>query len=275
MVRTESALPTRLDAALAEMGPGYREFAPPLSLRRYLQCVWLREARPVDLHSRVVPDGCIDIIWSGEQDLIVAGPATRAIIATSQRGGFVGVRFRPGIAPSFLRVSADALLDRHVSLETIWPVESRDLLDRGGGESVPGGRLHVLQSLVASKLPAPSLSDEVVRAGLDWLRRSATPSVFDLGEALSLSERQVLRHFRASVGYGPKTFHRILRLQQALSLFRNPFPTKRLADIALQSGYADQAHMTREFIQLAGLPPARLARMHDSMTSDLFKTRIA
>jgi hypothetical protein len=36
-------------------------------------------------------------------------------------------------------------------------------------------------------------------------------------------------------------------------------------------GFADQAHMAREFVQLTGLPPARLIRMHDSTMSDLFK----
>jgi AraC-like DNA-binding protein len=275
MVRTKSALPTRPLTALAEMGPGYREFAPPPPLRRYLQCVWVREARPLDLYSRVVPDGCIDIIWSGEQDLIVAGPATRPIIATSQQGGFVGVRFRPGVAPSLLRVSAAALLDRHVPLESIWPAESRDLLERGGGESAAAGRLNVLQSLLASKVPEPSVTDEIVRAGIHWLRRTENPRVVDLGDVLSLSDRQVLRRFQASVGYGPKTFLRIHRLQQALSLIRIPSSTMRLADIALQSGYADQAHMTREFLQLAGLSPAGLARMRNSTTSDLFKNRIA
>src|SRR5215211_3475621 len=123
MGRNQSAPSTRFVAALAEMGPGYREFAPPLPLRRYLQCFWVRDTSPLDHHSRVVPDGCIDIIWSGERDLIVTGPATRAIIAGAQPGGFAGVRFRPGIAPSFLRVSADAFLDRHVPLESIWPGE--------------------------------------------------------------------------------------------------------------------------------------------------------
>jgi len=247
---------------LAEMGPGYREFALPPGLRSHLQCMWIRNAGPHDLYTRVVPDGCIDIIWSGEHDLMVAGPATRAIIAGSRPFGHVGARFRPGVAPSFLQVSADALLDRHVPLELIWPIETNELLERAGGMTMARVRLDLLQSFLASRLTEPAVTDEIARAAIDRLRRSATVSVADLGAALSLSERQVLRRFKTSVGYGPKMFLRVLRFQRALDFIRRPAPSVRFVDVAMRSGYADQAHMAREFVQLAGISPARLGQMH-------------
>jgi AraC-like DNA-binding protein len=263
---------TRLDFGLAEMGPGYREVAPPPLVRQFVACFWVREAQQGDRHARVVPDGCIDIIWRGDGDIVVAGPATRAIIAGSwPSAGYVGVRFLPGIASSLLRVSADELLDRHVPLASILPKETRELLERADGAANAVTRLGLLQVLLTSRLTAPFAADEAVRVSVTMLRRHASPNVRDLSDALSISERQLLRRFRTAVGYGPKTLDRVLRFQRALSFIRSPAPTLKLVDVALQSGYADQAHMIREFVQLSGLPPARLARLPASPMSDSFK----
>jgi AraC-like DNA-binding protein len=257
---------------LAESGPGYREFAPPPQLRRYVACLWRREARHPDIFSRVVPDGCIDIIWLGDDRLMVAGPATRAIIAESQQSAdYVGMRFPPGVAPSFLDVAADALIDRHVPLDHLWPRESRELLERAAGRGTAAEKIGLLQTLVQSKLSGNFADDELVRTGIGLLTRSTPPGVGELSDTLLLSERQLRRRFRIAVGYGPKTLHRILRFQRALSFMQRPPSAAKLVDVATTSGYADQPHMVRDFVQLAGLPPIRLMQLHRRSTSDSFK----
>ena len=61
----------------------------------------------------------------------------------------------------------------------------------------------------------------------------------------------------AAVGYGPKTLQRVLRFGRALAALDAGVD---LARLALEAGYADQAHLTRECTRLAGAPPAALAR---------------
>ena len=80
----------------------------------------------------------------------------------------------------------------------------------------------------------------------------------ELAAALGISERQLRRRFHAAVGFGPKTLARILRFQRMLSLVRQRASRRDLARLALDAGYADQAHMTAECTRLAGLPPGRL-----------------
>jgi AraC-like DNA-binding protein len=63
----------------------------------------------------------------------------------------------------------------------------------------------------------------------------------------------------AAVGYGPKTLHRIFRLRRFLALSRRPADSGSLAALALEAGYADQAHLGRECSELAGVSPSRLA----------------
>ena len=81
--------------------------------------------------------------------------------------------------------------------------------------------------------------------------------VADLADTLGIGERQLLRRFDRAVGYGPKTLDRVLRLQRLLRAL-DAGRGDDLAWLALDLGYADQAHMTREAVRLAGRTPGEL-----------------
>jgi AraC-like DNA-binding protein len=57
----------------------------------------------------------------------------------------------------------------------------------------------------------------------------------------------------------PKTLDRILRFQRFLGLARQS-AEPRLADLAFEAGYSDQAHLTREVRRLSGFSPATVLR---------------
>jgi AraC-like DNA-binding protein len=81
------------------------------------------------------------------------------------------------------------------------------------------------------------------------------PSVAELSEALHLSPRTLERAFRERLGLAPRVVRRLLRFQQALAAMRAE-PARSLAEIAIASGYADHAHLTREFRALMGRAPS-------------------
>ncbi|MER9841163.1 AraC family transcriptional regulator [Mesorhizobium australicum] len=60
-----------------------------------------------------------------------------------------------------------------------------------------------------------------------------------------------------ATGIGPKTLSRIVRFNRALGLSRQQ--ASGWADIAADCGYADQAHLAREFRDLAGETPTTLS----------------
>ena len=59
------------------------------------------------------------------------------------------------------------------------------------------------------------------------------------------------------VGASPKLFARVARFDHAVQLARGR-PDLAWAQIAVDSGYADQAHLTREFVDLGGIRPSQL-----------------
>jgi AraC-like DNA-binding protein len=137
------------------------------------------------------------------------------------------------------------------------PLEDLDLgLDpdrRLSGDLEPWDALGLLAG-AATRLAAAGGPDRAVQQAalrlLDPRQRVET-----LAGDLGLSERQLRRRVRAGVGYGPKTLQRVLRLRRFLRT-----GGEDLGRAALEAGYADQAHLTRECRRLTGLPPAVLIR---------------
>ncbi len=121
--------------------------------------------------------------------------------------------------------------------------------------------------------------DTVLRRRLDAARTQPDPEVAwvwdrlertdgavgiqPLADATGWSRRHLLTRFREQVGLAPKTAARVLRFRRAAGLLVPPGsdggpgrPVPRgLADVAAACGYADHAHLVREFRALAGCTP--------------------
>jgi AraC-like DNA-binding protein len=199
----------------------------------------------------VLPDGCMDLIWSGGR-LLVAGPDTRAHTSAPVTPGspVLGLRLPPGAAPVLLGVPADALRDQRPELADLWGARAA----RPWVEAVAAGDTAALEQRVAVRLrehggPA---RDAVVVARLVAAGHDAA----EVADRLGVTTRTLHRRSLAAFGYGPRTFGRVLRLQRVLPLLDAGLP---LAEVAQRAGYADQPHLSREVRALAGRSPARLA----------------
>jgi AraC-like DNA-binding protein len=209
--------------------------------------VWSRTVSPHSTTIRVLPDGCLDLMWVGGR-LVVAGPDTSVQLASSAAGErFVALRFAHGAGPRILGVPASELVDTRVRLAQLWPgAEVRRLTERMAEARDPAA---VLESIAADRLRRHGPPDPV--AGAIAARLRAGDSVAATADAVSLSARHLHRRCQDLFGYGPKTLARVLRLERALAMARAGTP---FATVAATAGYADQAHLAREVKSLAGVP---------------------
>jgi AraC-like DNA-binding protein len=132
------------------------------------------------------------------------------------------------------------------------------LSDRLSGAPNPTDAAAIMLSALATRRPRASLIDHVAPAILAAIRRDddAPMRILALADSLDVSERTLRRRCESAFGYGPKTLARILRFQQFLRLLRRS-SEPQLAELAATSGYADQAHLTREVRRLGGQTPER------------------
>ncbi|WP_432057910.1 helix-turn-helix domain-containing protein [Streptomyces sp. bgisy022] len=201
---------------------------------------------------RVLPDGCMDLLWH-EGRLLVAGPDTRAHLTAGGPGTWAGIRLRPGTAPALLGVPAHELRDRRVELADLWgAAEVRRLTARVRAAADPVTGLEDLALRLAAATDPPDPALRALAAAL-----GAGRPVGAVAGDLGIGARQLHRRSLVAFGYGPKTLARILRLHRALALARTGTPP---AETAARTGYADQSHLSREVRALTGLPLRELLR---------------
>lgn len=205
---------------------------------------WRSTVPPGRSATRILPDGCLDLIWH-DGSVFIAGPDTTAQLDTAPPGSrFFALRFAVGTGPGVLGVPADKLTDRRVPLAAVRPAaEVRRL-----AEAVDP--IAALEAFALRRWREPDRAMLAVAAGA----RAGRP-VGAIADECGLSPRHLQRRCRSSFGYGPKTLARILRLQAAVALARSGRP---FADVSVTAGYADQAHLSREVRALAGVPLGEL-----------------
>ena len=226
----------------------YRECPPPAALSGLVKCFWTLAAGGEADHwitHCATPDGCVEIIrrvagrsrWDGDQPEafavgLSAAPTAFEIRADSR---FVGARLWPW-AWSPLGEAPLATMLGH------WrAVEDPTLAGSSIAESEA-----VLIDRLADAGDLAAIGRALLGAG----------SVEEMGRMTGMTPRALQRWFARHVGMPARRYLRLLRFQRA---FEQVHAERTLADHAAVQGFADQAHMAREFREMAGAP-ATLAR---------------
>jgi len=236
--------------------PGYTEWPAPAALRHAVACAWAQVTdSSAERTGLVLPDGCTDLIWEQGRGAYVAGPDTGPVATTMAAGAIVlGVRFRPSAGGPALGIPLSELRDLRADLADLRPAQARQLTAALDPEIAAAQMLDMTAALVADAAPDP----EVTWAAR--LLRDPAARAEDVAAEVGLSLRQLRRRCQATVGYGPKTLQRVLRFRRFVARVDAHPDVLDLAAIAAETGYADQAHLSRECGRLAGLTPAALAR---------------
>ena len=244
---------------MTERSEPYTEYAPPTDLRAIVACTWVaragaREASP----SPIIPDACSDIVVVGAAAPHVAGPATRTHEVSAEPGTIVvGIRFKPGAARAVFGCDASELRDADVELHAVGLRDTRHLVAALDSAQSPHTMRAALESWVRARLSARADRDAIALHAARALVVDPQLTVHGLARSLGWSERRLLREISATCGYGPKMLQRIVRVQRVVRRARGDCSSS-LATLAVDAGYADQAHMTREFRDLTGLTPRTL-----------------
>ncbi|MBC7813445.1 MAG: AraC family transcriptional regulator, partial [Burkholderiales bacterium] len=239
----------------------YREYAPHPSLANYVQCYWAIKVDAVPsqpLINRVLPDGCIDIVLHLQPDAswnarVVGTMQQPSVMLFDSPVKFIGVRFKPGGAPTFFDVSMQDLTDSAASLDTFWGSSSGLLLEQfdSAASDTPQQIRWLERTLLHHLRCSKPRVDTLVIQAVNCINANSYLSVHELAQNLAVSERQLARRFYAHIGISPKSFMRVMRFQRAFTQWQN------LATFtAIESNYYDQSHFIRDFKVFTGLLPS-------------------
>ena len=170
------------------------------------------------------------------------------------------VRLTPLGASLVLGVAMHELTNRVVGLTDLFGRVGAELADRL--YHLPGwsARFRMLDRILTERIArAQTVSRGLTRAWHRLELSGGTISMGCLAAELGCSRKHLVAQFRAQIGLPPKRLARIIRFNRAFDRLTRQ-PQRGLAAIAQDCGYADQAHLNRDFRQFAGGSPTDLLR---------------
>jgi AraC-like DNA-binding protein len=238
------------------------------AVNRYVGYV---ERSSIPVRRREVPQAQVTVILGFGAPMTIAGPRQPA----RPRGSFVApvcesyaitelsgvahgiqVDLSPLAARSLLGVPMRELDELVVDVEELLGADGVRLVERL--YEAPGwdARFDLLDAAIGRRLrDAAPPSPDVAWA---WRRLRETGGGLAIGALaaeLGCSRRHLVSRFRDHVGPAPKTVARIVRFQRVVRLLERD-DGARLAELAQDCGYYDQAHLDRDFRELAGTTPS-------------------
>lgn len=152
-------------------------------------------------------------------------------------------------------VPASDLAHEVIPLDAVLPDVTGELVDRLSAAVTWNARWAVLDDVLLRVMTVGKHTPPEIEAA--WAIMADTNGLIGIEELASRvgwSRRNLSVRFKESFGLSPKAMARVMRFEHAEKLLR--LPTRpSLASVAHACGYADQAHMTREWVEFAGSPP--------------------
>jgi AraC-like DNA-binding protein len=195
----------------------------------------------------------------GVYETLIGGLHTvPAIITDPGHGSGIQVALSPLGARALLGLPAGELASTDVDAACVLGPFAAELRERVCAARGWPARFRILDEMFARRadpglVPAPEVR-------FAWQRLCATGGTVSpaaLAEETGWSGRYLSRRFGIEIGLSPKVAARVARFDRARQRLQATGGTLALAELALECGYYDQAHLSREFSAFAGVPPAR------------------
>jgi AraC-like DNA-binding protein len=218
---------------------------------------------------RTYADGCIDLICDVTRAELQVSGASRRGATYTVRGPhhLVGARFWPGGAHSLLGVPAAELENGWTPLAALLPALAAEWGERIALASSATQRFSLLEELLLRRLIDMHVDARIQRATHLLVGTCGAIAMPMLARESGASERNLSRLFHQWVGVRPKELARIIRFQAVLRRARDSGRPDWGA-LAAGAGYADQAHLVREFAVFSGEPPDT----HVAALAEIFNT---
>lgn len=247
----------------------YKEIRPHQLLADYVDAYWVSAVTQFS-RQRILPDTCADIIFNISEETIAVGsgelivPNTAFVVGTMTtfqdslmpaHTRMLGIRFRAGGLNAFTGLPLQLITDGDVSLKEVasgWHSRLEPLLTK---EKYLSAKINCLEKFLLQRIPVPNISADKIKHCVSLIQQShGSIPVATLAAQAFMSLRNFERCFLQSVGVSPKKFSRIVRFMEIKQQLKTSSYT-HLLSLALDNGFYDHAHLTREFRLFSGESP--------------------
>ena len=238
-----------------------RVHSPSPPLAPFVETLWYDDGyRPARHREHILPGGHFTIVIDlGSGPGVVIGMRSRYIeVDTTPIHSVMGVVFRPGGARPFFDAPSDEFYNQVLTLDHLWGCGAQGLRDRLLETTSVTRKFRLLESELLRRMQSVFHLHPAVVYGLSEFQCAPhVGSVREVTTDAGLSRRRFGQLFREQIGMTPKLYCRLHRFWRVMGLVASR-KTVNWADVAIAGGYSDQAHLSHEFRDFAGLSPGKL-----------------
>ncbi|GAA1797375.1 helix-turn-helix domain-containing protein [Leucobacter iarius] len=245
--------------------PEFHRVPAPPAAAYAMRWIWIPEwdlTPGEESRQEVLPFPAGNLVIESEGSILVGPPTRRSERVLRGRGWAVGALLRPAAQPTLLGRPAE-LRDRAIPLTAPGAEELRDRVVRAmtapttDGAARRAAAAALLIEWITDRVPAPAPGSDGALANhlAALVEDPSITRVEQLAERMHLSVRSLQRLADRFLGVPPLALIRRRRLQEAAQRLRD-HPELRIADLAIELGYADHAHFTGDFVAVLGRTPS-------------------
>jgi AraC-like DNA-binding protein len=196
----------------------------------------------------------------GASVMLSGAHSTPFLLDTSRPFGAIAASFKPGGGFPFFGLPAVELQNMILPLETVLGGGAHDLRDRLLDARTTLARFQALEGFLLARLVEHTgRSAAVVDALRAFHGTGRVPPVARVAAEIGWTASRFIATFRDEVGLTPKTYCRVARFRNALASLADSEDID-WTDVALSSGYFDQAHFIHDFKEFSGVTPSHYLR---------------
>lgn len=247
----------------------YREYRPNILLTPYIDTYWATDENLLNSQTlRILPDGSVNLLFNlAENEADIIQPFTPYIIGVKttfsdviheKADKMIGIRFRPCAISAYMKVPVHEFNDCRVDTSLFLSLFTDFNTERFAETKGEIEQINYIEEYLLGKLNCLYGMDKQINYVAEYIRiTKGTLPVNELLDKVCLSQRQFERQFKNRIGMTPKMFSAITRFSSSEKYIRL-HPNKSLFTIALDCGYYDHSHLTREFKHFGGALPQTL-----------------
>lgn len=252
----------------------YKEYPPSPLLAPYIDKYWEFKGQPeYGMRINILPDGCTDFIFTlGE----VANAVGESLVMQPYRAYFVGamtkyselvtyaetvhmlgIRFLPCGMLRFMNLPLHELTNQRVSTEDLECLFNHSFAERLCEQQSIRGRINLIEHFLVEALHGciPKAEQPILFAVQQINLHKGNLSLRQLSDETCLCQRHFERKFKIHTGLTPKEYSRIIKFKNTVDLLRST-PFDNLLSVAIQAGYYDVPHLSKEIKKMSGNTPS-------------------
>jgi hypothetical protein len=247
---------------------------PDSDFESFIKCYWTLNVPkdPAPEKQRILPDGCIELIFTLGDDIRRYTSEKRFIIQPRamvlgqisepffiEPAGFVdtfAARFYPsGFAP-FTQIPIKDFANKETPISCVFgEAIANDLENAIVNAASTRERIQIVEQFLSAQMRNADVIDSTLKSTIDTiLLTKGRVGVNEILKDELPRRRQLERKFSQRVGISPKQLGRIIRLQETLKMLLNQ-PAGNLTEIAYENQYFDQSHFIKDFKEFTGVSP--------------------